>query len=179
MASLIVKVFPGIVRSREGRDVDLFCTPPPEIPIFAANSSVQATVSTRLPRKVFNVTIGSRHSLPIRRRASRRSEAAEAGYRFRESPHPHEALAATTSAKTTPLVNQLWWKWAALLAAGTLFALGILTWLRWPVPPVRVLDSTQVTNDGRLKVSPALTVSPTTGGAAAEWSDHHRRSGFE
>ena len=51
----------------------------------------------------------------------------------------HEALAATTSAKTAPVVNQLWWRWAALLAAGALFALGILTWLRWPVPPARVL----------------------------------------
>jgi len=69
----------------------------------------------------------------------------------------HEAFAATTSAKTAPSVNQLWWRWATLLAAGAMFALGIVAWLRWPVPPARVLALTQVTNDGRLKAPPAFT----------------------
>ena len=55
------------------------------------------------------------------------------------------------------MAQRRWSRWAVLLAAAAILAGAVVAWLRWPVPPARVLGTTQVTNDGRLKAPPALT----------------------
>jgi serine/threonine protein kinase len=69
------------------------------------------------------------------------------------------AAARTTRRKAT--AQRFWSRWAVLLAAAA--TLGVLVaWLRWPVPQARVLGSTQVTNDGSLKIPPTLLKIPPT-----------------
>jgi Tol biopolymer transport system component len=71
------------------------------------------------------------------------------------------AKGATSAVRTTgteaPMAQRLWSRWAVLLAAAAVLAGVVVAWMRWPVPPPRVLGTTQVTNDGRLKAPPALT----------------------
>jgi len=70
------------------------------------------------------------------------------------------ATGATPAVRTTgteaPMAQRRSSRWAVLLATAAILA-GLVAWLRWPVPPPRVLGTTQVTNDGRLKAAPALT----------------------
>jgi len=71
------------------------------------------------------------------------------------------ATGATSAVRTTgteaPMAQRRWSRWAVLLAAAAILAGAVVAWLRWPVPPARVLGTTQVTNDGTLKGPPALT----------------------
>src|SRR5271169_2826800 len=67
------------------------------------------------------------------------------------------APAARTTGTEAHMAQRLWSRWAVLLAAAAILAGVVMAWLRWPLPPARVLGSTQVTNDGRLKAPPALT----------------------
>lgn len=64
---------------------------------------------------------------------------------------------ARTTGTDAPVVQRRWSRWPMLLATAVILSGVVVAWLRWPVPPPRVLGTTQVTNDGRLKAAPALT----------------------
>jgi Tol biopolymer transport system component/predicted Ser/Thr protein kinase len=65
--------------------------------------------------------------------------------------------AAGTTRTETPMAQRRWSRWAALIATAVILAGVVVAWLRWPVPPPRVLGTTQVTNDGSVKITPTLT----------------------
>src|SRR5438445_7693248 len=72
-------------------------------------------------------------------------------------PPPSLATAATTVEREAPTAQRFWSRWAVLFGAAVIVAGVLLAWLRWPVPPARVLSLTQVTSDGSVKLPPILT----------------------
>ena len=64
---------------------------------------------------------------------------------------------ARTTEKGAPTAQRIGSRWAVLLAVAAILAGVFVAWLRWPVPPARILGSTQVTDDGSLKIPPTLT----------------------
>jgi len=72
-------------------------------------------------------------------------------------PAPSLATAATTVEREAPTAQRFWSRWAVLFGAAVIVAGVLLAWLRWPVPPARVLSLTQVTSDGSVKLPPILT----------------------
>jgi len=66
------------------------------------------------------------------------------------------ATAAATTEREAP-AQRFWSRWGVLLTAVVIVAGVLAVWLKWPVSSARVLGLTQVTNDGSLKVPPALT----------------------
>jgi eukaryotic-like serine/threonine-protein kinase len=64
---------------------------------------------------------------------------------------------ASTTERDAPAAKRFRSRWTVLLAAAAILAGVFVAWLRWPVPPVRVLGSTQITDDGTLKIAPTLT----------------------
>ena len=77
-----------------------------------------------------------------------------------ESGKAHASSLATATAATereARTVQRFWSKWAVIPAAVVIIAAVLLAWLKWPLPPAKVLRSTQVTSDGSVKVPPILT----------------------
>jgi Tol biopolymer transport system component len=93
------------------------------------------------------------HSADIRTDLQRLKRDTESG----KALAPGGATVATTTEREAPTAQRLWSRWAVLFAAAAVVAGVLVAWLQWPLPPARVLSSTQVTNDGSLKVPPALT----------------------
>jgi len=63
------------------------------------------------------------------------------------------APAATTAEGKAPFFS----RWVAVIAAAVIVAGVLFAWLRWPMPPARVLRLTQLTRDGTMKFLPILT----------------------
>jgi serine/threonine protein kinase/dipeptidyl aminopeptidase/acylaminoacyl peptidase len=68
-----------------------------------------------------------------------------------------DSATATTREPSASSVLRSRWKWVLFPAVALVFALALAVWLNWPVPPPRVLRSTQVTSDGTPKFPPILT----------------------
>jgi eukaryotic-like serine/threonine-protein kinase len=67
------------------------------------------------------------------------------------------APAATTAEGEAPTAQRLFSRWVAAIAAAVIVAGVLFAWMRWPVPPARVLRLTQLTRDGTTKFPPILT----------------------
>ena len=74
-----------------------------------------------------------------------------------ESTAGRFATTAATSTKETPTGKRFEPRRAGLFAAAMIITGALVTWLLRPGPPPRVLRSTQVTSDGRVKVPPIFT----------------------
>jgi Tol biopolymer transport system component/predicted Ser/Thr protein kinase len=70
---------------------------------------------------------------------------------------PGVATAELSTEREAPTAQRFWSRWAGPLAAAVIAAGVLVAWLNWPVPPARVLRSTQITHDGSVKVPPILT----------------------
>ncbi len=70
---------------------------------------------------------------------------------------PSLETAATSTEGEAPTAQRFLSRWAAPFAAAVIVAGVFAAWLSWPVPPARVLRSTQITSDGSVKVPPILT----------------------
>jgi len=76
-------------------------------------------------------------------------------------------MAAASPAETTSAKPR--WLWTAAAVAGIVALTGILTWLRSPLPPPRVIATTQITHDGLSKFAiltdgSRLYINETVGG---------------
>jgi eukaryotic-like serine/threonine-protein kinase len=76
-------------------------------------------------------------------------------------------MAAASPAETTSAKAR--WLWTAAAVAGIVALTGILTWLRSPLPPPRVIATTQITHDGLSKFAiltdgSRLYINETVGG---------------
>ena len=73
---------------------------------------------------------------------------------------PAPSLATATAApekQARPVHQRFWSKWAVLSATAVIIAGMLVAWLKWPMPPARILRSTQITSDGSVKVPPIFT----------------------
>ena len=68
-----------------------------------------------------------------------------------------DSATETTREPNASSVLRSRWRWVPFPAVAVVFALALVVWLSWPVPPPRVLRSTQVTSDGISKFPPILT----------------------
>src|SRR6185312_10847117 len=74
-----------------------------------------------------------------------------------KAPAPSLATATAAPEKQARPVQRFWSRWAVLSATALIIAGMLVAWLKWPVPPARILRSTQITSDGSVKVPPILT----------------------
>jgi eukaryotic-like serine/threonine-protein kinase len=74
-----------------------------------------------------------------------------------KTPMPSEARVVQSTEGEARTRRRLWSKWLQPLVAAAIVAGALAVWLNWPVPPPRVLRSTQITHDGVAKVPPILT----------------------
>ena len=74
-----------------------------------------------------------------------------------KAPAPSLATATAAPEKQARPVQRFWSRWAVLAATAVIIAGMLVAWLKWPVPPARILRSTQITSDGSVKVPPILT----------------------
>ena len=74
-----------------------------------------------------------------------------------KAPAPSLATATAAAEKQARPVQRFWSRWAVLSATAVIIAGMLAAWLKWPVPPARILRSTQITSDGGLKMPPIFT----------------------
>jgi serine/threonine protein kinase/Tol biopolymer transport system component len=70
---------------------------------------------------------------------------------------PSLATGTAETERETPSAKRSGSRWAIVSAAAVIIAGALVSWLKWPVPPPRVLRTTQVTTDDTAKVPPILT----------------------
>ena len=100
-----------------------------------------------------DINLRYQHSSEIRADLQRLKRDTESG----KALAPVGPNMASTTQRDVPTAQRFRSRWTVLLAAAAILAGVFVVWLRWPVPPARVVGSTQITNDGTLKIAPTLT----------------------